>query len=332
MTMDVVKLPGKISAYRVLSRGAIGWVYQINDRIALKYAREPDSKEFAKENDMFDLFEKHPPCPHVVQSFLRLPDANFLAFMSGGSLDDRLKSHQVRDGPFGKVLRVDKAEPVELVERWLRELCGAVVWLESLGYVHGDLRPSNFLLDRGDHLKLGDFDCAEKVSEPSSGNGAPWARVLGDDEDEVGAQRGSFGINGPRTEQFAIGSNLYYMVYGFEPYEDRDDRGPVIVELLQDMKFPELRDGRLDSIIHRCWRGRYQQLKDLLEEVETVSGMTPSSEAVTISREYLDDYRDECQALVEDGLLGDTWTTGGYHSGLGKNAVARSAIQVMYGT
>lgn len=94
------------------------------------------------------------------------------------------------------------------------------------------------------------------------------------------------------------------MVYGFMPYEDRDDQGPVIVELLQDMKFPELRDGRLDFIIHRCWRGRYQQLKDLLEEAEALSGMTPLSEAVTISTECFDEYRNECQALIESGLLG----------------------------
>lgn len=300
----VVKPPGAISAYRFLSRGAIGWVYQINDRIALKYAREPGSEEFTRENGMFDLFAEHPPCPYVVQSFLRLPDANFLAFMSGGSLDDRLKSHQIRDDHLTRVLRVERTEPAGLVEQWLRELCGAVVWLESLGYVHGDLRPSNLLLDGGDHLKLVDFDCAEKVGEPSSGNGAPWARVLGEDADEVGAQRGSFGINGPRTEQFAIGSNLYCMVYGFEPYEDRDDQGPVIVELLQDMKFPGLRDGPLESIIDRCWRGRYQRLGDLLEEVKALSGITPSSEVVPIETEYVDECRKECQALVEGGLLG----------------------------
>lgn len=228
--MSVANLPGKISMHRFLSRGAIGWVYQINDHIALKYAREPHSDQFTRENDIFNLFDKHPPCPYIIQSFLRLPNANFLAFMSGGSLDDRLKSHQIRNSPFGKVLHVNTLEPIELVQQWLRELCCAVVWLESLGYVHGDLRPSNFLLDGRSHLKLADFDCAEKVGEPSSGNGAPWARVLGEDADEIGGQSGSFGINGPRTEQFAIGSNLYYMVYGFEPYEDRDDRGPVIVE------------------------------------------------------------------------------------------------------
>lgn len=161
-------------------------------------------------------------------------------------------------------------------------------------------------MDGRDHPKLSDFDCAEKVSEPSSGNGDPWARVLGDDADELGGPRGSFGINGPRTEQFAVGSNLYSMAYGFEPYENRNDRGLVIVELLQDMKFPELRDGRLDSIIYRCWRGRYRQLSDLLEEAEALSETTPSSEAVTISREHFDTCQKECRALVEDGLLGST--------------------------
>ena len=300
-----IKLPGKIMAHRVLSRGANGWVYQINDRIALKYSRTPNSEAIAKENDMFDIFEKHPPCPYIIQSFLRLPNAKFLAFMSGGSLYDRLKPYQTRDEPFGKVLCVTKTEPVELVEQWLKELCSAVVWLESLDYVHGDLRPNNLLLDK-DHLKLADFDCAEKVGEPSSGNAAPWARVLGEDADLVGGRRGSWGINGPRTEQFAIGSNLYFMQYGFEPYEDRDDRGPVIVDLLQDMKFPKLRDNHLDSIIARFWQGRYQQLKDLLEEVEALGGIPPSSETGIISREDFVTGRKECEALVKDGLLGST--------------------------
>lgn len=303
MSIQVIDIPRTISKHEFLGRGATGYVYKINDHIALKFAREPGSDQFARENVLFDLLAKHPPCAHIVQSFLRLPGANFLAFLGGGSVYDRLQAYQIREDDSGKVIRVEKRQPLELVEQWLRELCAAVVWLESLGYVHGDLRPGNLLLNKGDHLKLADFDCAEKIGEPSSGNGAPWARVLGQDADT--AQRGSFGINGARTEQFAIGSNLYCMVYGFEPYEDRDDRGPIIVDLLQAMKFPELEDGRLDSIIDRCWRGKFLSLADLLTETEALGGITSSSESVTTSTEHFDECRKECQALVKSGLLED---------------------------
>lgn len=119
MATRTISPPGKISAYEFISLGAIGCVYKINGRIAVKFALEPGSKELARENGMFDLFEKHTPCPHIIQSFLRTPGANFLAFMSGGSLYSRLRSSQVRDGPWGKVVRVERTEPVELVERWL---------------------------------------------------------------------------------------------------------------------------------------------------------------------------------------------------------------------
>ena len=110
-------------------------------------------------------------------------------------------------------------------------------------------------------------------------------------------------MNGPRAEPFAIGSNLYCMVYGLEPYADGDDEGPVVVELLQDMKFPELRSGRLDSVIDRCWRGCYRQLKDLLEEAEALGGTTPWPEDAAILRGSFDSCRNECQALINDRLL-----------------------------
>ncbi|KAI0836104.1 hypothetical protein F5Y06DRAFT_274186 [Hypoxylon sp. FL0890] len=182
------------------------------------------------------------------------------------------------------------------------ELCRAVLWLESLGYIHGDLRPNNLLLDGNDHLKLGDFDCAQKIGEPFQGHAPPWARVLGDDAERLGARKGSFGIAGPRTEQFAIGSNLYCMVYGFEPYENTGEQGPLIVTWLREMKFPVLNESCLDSIIGRCWKGYYPRLGDLLNEVESIcEGCL--SEVNVASMEEFNQCRKECQLLVEDGLL-----------------------------
>ena len=40
----------------------------------------------------------------------------------------------------------------------MAELTAAIAWLESLGYVHGDIPSPNLLLDGGDYLKVIDFD------------------------------------------------------------------------------------------------------------------------------------------------------------------------------
>lgn len=163
-----------------------------------------------------------------------VPRANFLAFMSGGSLEERLRAHQMLTEGGG--IKVTKIEPEYLIKQWLMQLSNAVAWLESLGYVHGDIRPPNLLLDSHDHLKLADFDCVARVGTPSMGAGPPWARVLGPD---AGDKCGSFAEYGPRTEQFAIRSILYCLTRGYEPFA-MDDPDIDVVRRLQHYEFPQL--------------------------------------------------------------------------------------------
>ena len=295
----------KFSKYDIISGGAVGWVKHINDRIVLKYARQADSKEFAKENAIYDLLERaEPPCPYILQSFLRLPNYNFLANMSGGSLDERLRSRQVRAGHFGAVLKVEATEPEARVAQWLRELTSAVVWLASLGLVHGDLRPNNMLLDSRERLTLGDFDGVEKMGDESYGSCPPWSRYLGDDAatvDEPGARRGTFGRYGARTEQFAIGSNLYCMLYGLEPYGgEAPEDGPLVVRWMQDLQFPPLQRRPLDAVIDKCWHNKYATLRDLLDAAEALS---PAGHEPAMSSECIESCRRECQELIDGGLL-----------------------------
>lgn len=210
------------------------------------------------------------------------------------SLEDRLYGNQVRDFKKHMCLEVLRLEPTLKIDRWATELSGAIAWLESLGLVQGDLRPSNLLLDKDDHLKLADFDSHANIGSRNLGLAPPWARVLGK---EGGKFEGSFGLYGPRSEQFAFGSILYNITHGFELYEDK---GPESVQLLKDMVFPELSSSRLDALTLRCWRGDFATLADLATEVAVLDGAKFASTETATNDQYIREMKSLCQSLLQD--------------------------------
>ncbi|TID27067.1 protein kinase domain-containing protein [Venturia nashicola] len=294
-----------VSRGEFISLGAVGWVHKINDHIALKSPRKDECAKFAYENEIYNIFGSHPPpCPDLSQSFLRVSAGNFLALYTGGTLEERLRGHQTRrTGPGGEILiKVVRKEPASLVERWIMELSNAAEWIESLGWCHTDIRPPNLLLDGHDHLKLTDFDSVQKIGTLAEGSAAPWARVLGPEARE---ECGSFGVNGARYEQFAIGSVLYLMTRGYEPYEDGNIDPEKVVDLLQQMKFPPLDEEKLDTIIERCWKGKFNTLKDLADETKLLPGALSLPRATALEEEYCSRIRGECKQLVENGILNE---------------------------
>lgn len=218
-----------------------------------------------------------------------------------GSLDTRLQRNQRREK--FKVLQVLRTEDRRLIERWAAELCAAVAWIESLGLVHGDLRPPNILFDDGDHLKLTDFDCAARIGDESDGNAPPWARLYPDPI----TGNGHWGRYGPKTEQFAIGSLLYCMTRGHEPYGHPEEDSPDldVVRLFKLGVFPRVdaEGDAVDCVIDRCWAGGYESVKDLAEAAAQLPGAADMGAATTFSTEYCAQKRDECCRLVEQGLL-----------------------------
>ena len=291
---------------KLLSFGAVGIVYQVTHDIAVKRAFADDDKGIQNEYRIYDLLDNMPCCPNLIRSFYRVPSANFLQYLSGGTLDQRLRQHQIRDPVNDRVIRVKDYEPQSLTWRWMAELTDAIAWLESLGYVHGDIRPPNLLLDDSDHLKVIDFDNTAAVGSAFDGCQPPYARVLGA---EAAEDRGTFGHQGPRTEQFAIGSVIYYMTRGYEPYDNEwfgDDHGKEIVSLLQEKRFPKVGRNNTDTIIHKCWYGNYKLIKNLKVEVIRLDPSVKSSMAKAMQMEEYHARRQECKELVKLGVLDDT--------------------------
>lgn len=85
--MKLANLPRRLASHRFLSVGTVGWVYQINDHIVIKYLKDTDDTAFNREVRFFDMLEKHHICPDIMRSFLRVPNSIFLEYLGGGSLD-----------------------------------------------------------------------------------------------------------------------------------------------------------------------------------------------------------------------------------------------------
>jgi serine/threonine protein kinase len=261
----LMDLPNGLRKYDCVGVGAVAVVLRISHEIVVKYPRIIECERFQREVEFYRLLDSREPCPDIVECFLVLPNAIFLSYCSTNNLHQRFLSRQIRetteDDP-GRVIDVTAKDDIGTICRWLQQLVSATAFLEKLFIAHNDLHPRNLLLDKYLNMKLSDFDSSGKIGEDLPGAPAPYARVL-----NHGPNRGGFGLCGARTEQFAIGSILFFMLYGHEPYEDTCLSGDEVGNRFQDMRFPELGEDVLEKIVQKCWFARFQSMGALESEV-----------------------------------------------------------------
>lgn len=159
--------------------------------------------------------------------------------------------------------RIDQSDmsPVRLdIQcRWIQQLTNAVVWLEDLGYAHGDLRPANILLDDSENIKLADFDSTVKQGERLLVASEPFCKLNEDYE---------LGLAGPTSEQFALGSLFYTIRFGHEPYHNLE--ASTRVSKLIKNEFPTTsKDDVFGDIIRECWSCEYSSIGELREAILT---------------------------------------------------------------
>lgn len=265
--------------------------------------REPDDP-FMAEISFFKQMNSHQDrCLSIVDCFLTFPDHIFLSYCPNNALERRLYENQEREpapNTFrGRLVRVNKYEDPALVARWIQQLSSALKFVEKMGFCHNDLHPGNCLLDRNLNLKLIDFGRATPIGQILTGVCAPTTLLI-----RTGPLRGSYGLCGPRTEQFAVGSMLYFMVYGHEPDDDPEIDRLELCERFNQMKFPELdRHEVFDELISACWHNVWPTMSLLAYsfkwKTEHIAGSIPEYEVVDRAKEI-----QNCEALVRKGLLG----------------------------
>ena len=112
------------------------------------------------------------------------------------------------DGP--TIDQWSRNEPLEVVAERALQLVDVVHELHEAGYIHGDIKPSNVLVDDQGQLRLIDLGVAHRIGDPSEG----FKGTLGYAAPEL--LRGEAPT--PTTDMYGLGALLYSCITGRTPF------------------------------------------------------------------------------------------------------------------
>ncbi len=135
---------------------------------------------------------------------------------------------------------------------WMVEAANALTVVHTTGAVHCDVTPRNFLLGKDLHLRIADFGGSSISGSPSTITTSPRFQRPGwrwDHKPEM------------KDDIFALGSLLYFIETGSEPYPDVSDE--VVQERFCAHEFPDLSGLESREVIQRCWTGDWKRTEDI---------------------------------------------------------------------
>ncbi|MHC5037408.1 MAG: serine/threonine-protein kinase, partial [Planctomycetota bacterium] len=201
----------RFKVLRLLGRGGIGSVYLVediskgNERVALKLVELPP-----EGRDAFDLIQsefevlakyRHPHLARAFEIGREGSQAYFLMeYFAGSNLLEAAG-------------RENLPEILHLAVQVLR----ALAFVHGLGFVHGDLKPQNILVEEGGgrpSAKLLDFGLVESVLErdgtPADSSGTPAY---------LAPERGIGAPADPRSDLYSFGVTLFQVLSGSLPFQ-----------------------------------------------------------------------------------------------------------------
>lgn len=197
---------------------------------------EDSTASIQREQEVFRRLAAAGYHPNIIQSIQHTSEGIFMPRMKM-DLPTRL---------------VDDTNPSSFYRaRWINQLVSAAAWLEGKGLAHGDIRPDNILLDFEDRIKLADFGSCVEVGTKLIKPDAPYWDCHNQ-------------LAGPLTEQFALGSCIYYIVEGREPEIDSTGDKVRFYEVPDSFGIP------FGSVMFDCWMLQYDSIADMEAAVHRV--------------------------------------------------------------
>ena len=252
---------GKYEILRVIGRGGMSVVYQVNDlhlsrNWALKAVRRDGVENevlirrgLATEIGVLKRLS-HPGLPRIVDV---IEEADMICVVM-----DYLEGRTLRE-----VVDLYGPRPQEEVAAWGIQLCGVLGYLHTRKppIIYRDMKPGNVMLKPEGDLVLFDFGIAREMRA----GGTADTVCLGTIGYAAPEQFGDRGQSDPRTDIYGLGATLYHLITGKNPGDPPYHMVPI------RQVDPALSPG-LEAILLKCTRRdpaeRYQNCAELLYDLE----------------------------------------------------------------
>ncbi|EFY84420.1 hypothetical protein MAC_09522 [Metarhizium acridum CQMa 102] len=179
-----------------------------------------------------------------------------LEYLENGSLDTYV-GKRVEKATCGN--EVINHIPIQVRQRWAIQAARALADVHAAQVIHCDVTPRNFLLNADLDLRISDFaGCSIAGSPPLV---APGPRYL--------PPGWSWNRKAVEADDiFALGSVLYFIIVGIEPYADLEEEE--VEELFQGAKFPHVDQLSCGGIIQDCWHGTLSSTKLVVDALNSL--------------------------------------------------------------
>lgn len=237
---------------RFLGLGGNCFVGLVDENTVLKYVRVPnDGVAKASLDAEARIYEAIGTHQRIIKFKGRQDNGILLEYAPGGSLSEYL----LQNNP-----------SIQQRVKWVRQVCEAITVIHDKDVIHCDLKANNLLLDASMNVKLCDFQGRlfglsgklEQDGGASENSKSFMPRTNMDHADQ-------------KTDIFALGSTIYHIMEGHEPYPDLDDfDDELISERFQSGQFPELAFSQMTTVVHKCWGGEYRVVREVVQDVERI--------------------------------------------------------------